>query len=54
MIVMCCVGFNNVDLDVVKEFGIIVVCVFVYLLELIVEYMVGLMMILNCRFYKVY
>lgn len=53
-IVLCCVGFNNVDFDVVKELGLKVVCVLVYDLEVVVEYVIGMMMMLNCCIYCVY
>lgn len=54
ILVLCCVGFNNVDLKVVKELGILVVCVLVYLFEVVVEYIVGMMMSFNCCIYCVY
>lgn len=53
-IVLCCVGFNNVDFEVVKEFGLCVVCVLVYFLEVVVEYVIGMMMLFNCCIYCVY
>lgn len=53
-IVFCCVGFNNVDVDVVVKVGIIVSCVFVYSFEIVVEYIIVLIFMLNWKIYKVY
>ncbi|MDE1225968.1 2-hydroxyacid dehydrogenase [Vibrio aestuarianus] len=54
MIAMRCAGFNNVDLDAAKEFGITVARVPAYSPESIAEHTVGLMMTLNRRFHKAY
>lgn len=53
-IVLRCVGFNNVDFDAVKELGLKVVRVLVYDLEVVVEYVIGMMMTLNRRIYRAY
>lgn len=54
VILLCCVGFNNVDFDVVKEYNIKVCCVFVYSLEVVVEYCIVFMLMFNWKIYKVF
>lgn len=49
LFVFCCVGYNNVDLKVVVDNGVIVVCVFVYFLYVVVEYIVVLMFLFNWK-----
>lgn len=54
LIAMRCAGFDRVDLEAAKEFGIQVVRVPAYSPEAIAEHAVGLMMCLNRRFHKAY
>lgn len=49
-----CAGYNNVDLDAAKEFGITVVRVPSYSPEAIAEHTIGLMMTLNRKIHKAY
>ncbi|PHM68751.1 2-hydroxyacid dehydrogenase [Xenorhabdus kozodoii] len=49
-----CAGFNNVDLDAAKEFGIQVVRVPAYSPESVAEHTVGLMLCLNRRIHRAY
>ncbi|QIM65662.1 2-hydroxyacid dehydrogenase [Frederiksenia canicola] len=54
MIALRCAGFNNVDLDAAKEFGIDVVRVPAYSPEAVAEHAVGLMLTLNRRIHRAY
>lgn len=54
VLLLCCVGFNNVDVVVVQWLGLFVVCVLVYFFEVVVEYMLVLVMMFNCQMYCVY
>lgn len=47
VILLCCVGFNNVDLVVVKVLDLFVVWVLVYFFEVVVEYVLVLVMMFN-------
>lgn len=49
-----CAGFNNVDLEAAKEFGIKVVRVPAYSPEAVAEHAVGMMMTLNRRIHRAY
>lgn len=53
LIVLCLVGFNYVDLFVVQCLGLMVVCVLVYLLYVVVEYVVGMIFMFNWWLYCV-
>lgn len=54
LLAMRCAGYNNVDLDAAKEFGITVVRVPAYSPEAVAEHTIGLMMTLNRRIHKAY
>lgn len=49
-----CAGFNNVDLNAAREFGIKVVRVPAYSPEAVAEHAVGMMMTLNRRIHRAY
>ncbi len=49
-----CAGFNNVDLDAAKEYGIAVVRVPAYSPEAVAEHAVGLMLCLNRHIHRAY
>ena len=53
-IALRCAGFNNVDLQAAKEFGLKVVRVPAYSPEAVAEHTVGLMLVLNRRINKAY
>ncbi|MGR6981095.1 2-hydroxyacid dehydrogenase [Testudinibacter sp. P27/CKL/0425] len=53
-IALRCAGFNNVDLEAAKEFGLKVVRVPAYSPEAVAEHTVGLMLALNRRINKAY
>ena len=54
LIALRCAGFNNIDLDVVKELGITVVRVPAYSPYAVAEHAIGLIMMLNRKLYKAY
>lgn len=54
LLAMRCAGYNNVDLEAAKEYGITVVRVPAYSPEAVAEHSVGLMMTLNRRIHKAY
>ncbi|MFA0511398.1 MULTISPECIES: 2-hydroxyacid dehydrogenase [unclassified Vibrio] len=54
LIAMRCAGFDKVDLDAAKEFGLQVVRVPAYSLESVAEHTVGMMMCLNRKLHKAY
>lgn len=54
LITLRCAGFDRVDLDAAKRFGIQVARVPAYSPEAVAEHAVGLMMCLNRRFHKAY
>lgn len=53
-IALRCAGFNNVDLDAAKKYGMSVVRVPAYSPESVAEYTIGLMMTLNRRIHRAY
>ena len=53
-IALRCAGFNNVDLQAAKEFGLKVLRVPAYSPEAVAEHTVGLMLVLNRRINKAY
>ncbi|KPL96190.1 2-hydroxyacid dehydrogenase [Vibrio splendidus] len=54
LIAMRCAGFDKVDLDAAKEFGLQVVRVPAYSPESVAEHTVGMMMCLNRKLHKAY
>lgn len=54
MVALRCAGFNNVDIQAAKEFGIQVVRVPAYSPEAVAEHTVGLMLTLNRRIHRAY
>lgn len=54
IVALRCAGFNNVDLDAAKEFGLQVVRVPAYSPEAVAEHAIGLMMSLNRRIHRAY
>jgi D-lactate dehydrogenase len=54
MVALRCAGFNNVDLAVAKELGIIIARVPAYSPYAVAEHAVGLIMMLNRRLYRAY
>lgn len=54
LIAMRCAGFDRIDLEAAKEFGLQVVRVPAYSPEAIAEHAIGMMMCLNRRFHKAY
>lgn len=51
---MCSVGYNNVDFKIVVDLGLKVVYVLFYFFYVVVEYIVGLILVLNRKLYWVY
>ncbi|MEJ2140918.1 MAG: 2-hydroxyacid dehydrogenase [Gammaproteobacteria bacterium] len=54
LIALRCAGFNNVDLDAAKEYGIVVVRVPAYSPEAVAEHAVGLMLSLSRKIHRAY
>lgn len=54
VIALRCAGFDNIDLDAAKRFGISVVRVPAYSPEAVAEHAIGLMMSLNRRIHRAY
>lgn len=54
IVALRCAGYNNVDLEAAKDFGITVVRVPAYSPYAIAEHAVGLMLTLNRRYHKAY
>lgn len=54
LIALRCAGFNNVDLEAAKEYGITVVRVPAYSPEAVAEHAVGMMLTLNRRIHRAY
>jgi D-lactate dehydrogenase len=54
LIALRCAGFNNVDLDAAKEYGITVVRVPAYSPEAVAEHAVGLMLSLSRKIHRAY
>lgn len=54
IVALRCAGFNNVDLEAAKEYGINVVRVPAYSPEAVAEHAVGLMMSLNRKIHRAY
>ena len=54
LIALRCAGFNNVDLDVAKELGLMVVRVPAYSPYAVAEHAVGLILMLNRKLYRAY